>query len=82
MAEQPLLSIRAATVDDIPLVARLIRELALRTQTGTSVVALERDGNRQINPGPDEELRAGDTILLLGTPDQLEAAKGLFAPTE
>jgi CPA2 family monovalent cation:H+ antiporter-2 len=58
---------------------RMIRELALRTQTGTSVVAFERNGQRQINPGPDEELHVGDTVLLLGTPEQLELARGLFA---
>ena len=56
----------------------MIRELALRTRTGTSVVALERNGHRQINPGPDEELHVGDTVLLLGTPEQLEVARALF----
>jgi CPA2 family monovalent cation:H+ antiporter-2 len=61
-----------------PAVGKMIRELALRTRTGASVVALERNGQRQINPGPDEELHAGDQVLLLGHPEQLEQAKGLF----
>jgi K+/H+ antiporter YhaU regulatory subunit KhtT len=60
----------------------MIRELALRTRTGTSVVAFERHGHRQINPGPDEELHAGDTVLLLGTPEQLETARALFAAAQ
>ena len=56
-------------------------------RTGTSVVAFERAGQRQINPGPDEELHAGDTVLLLGTPEQLLRARPLFegapdAPSE
>jgi len=61
-----------------PAAGRMIRELALRTQTGTSVVAFERNGLRQINPGPDEELHVGDSVLLLGTPEQLARARGLF----
>jgi monovalent cation:H+ antiporter-2, CPA2 family len=61
-----------------PAVGKMIRELALRSRTGTSIVAFERNGNRQINPGPDEEIQAGDTVLLLGSPEQLETAKVLF----
>jgi CPA2 family monovalent cation:H+ antiporter-2 len=61
-----------------PAAGRLIRELALRTKTGASIVAVERDGQRQINPGPDEELRAGDRLLLLGHADQLGSARGFF----
>ena len=70
-----------ATVVIVPgarAAGHMIRELALRTRTGTSVVAFERAGQRQINPGPDEELHAGDTVLLLGTPEQLLKARPLF----
>lgn len=56
-------------------VGKLIRELQLRTQTGASVVGIERSTGSIINPGPDEELQAGDQILLLGNPAQLEAAR-------
>ena len=58
---------------------KFIRELALRTRTGASIVGLQRDGARIINPGPDEELYAGDEILLLGTRAQLDAAKSVLA---
>jgi CPA2 family monovalent cation:H+ antiporter-2 len=54
---------------------KLIRELALRTQTGASIVGLERDGNPLINPGPDEELLAEDQVLLLGNRQQLDEAR-------
>lgn len=64
-----------------PAVGRMIRELGLRSKTGTSIVAFERNGQRQINPGPDEELQVGDTILLLGSPEQLVAAQSLFGPS-
>jgi CPA2 family monovalent cation:H+ antiporter-2 len=56
-------------------VGKLIRELQLRTQTGASVVALERNEERIINPSADEELRAGDLVLLIGNRAQLDAAR-------
>ncbi len=54
---------------------KLIRELQLRAETGASIVGIERPGEKIINPGPDEELRAGDQLLLLGSRAQLEAAR-------
>lgn len=61
------------------VVGKLIRELQLRSQTGASIVGIERNGSSIINPGPDEELREEDQILLLGTRGQLDAAKQLLA---
>ena len=52
-----------------------IRELAVRTLTGASVVGIERESARLINPGPDEEIQAGDQVLMLGSPAHLEAAR-------
>lgn len=54
---------------------KLIRELALRTKTGASIVGIERSGSTLINPGPDEELLAGDQVLLLGSRQQLDEAR-------
>jgi monovalent cation:H+ antiporter-2, CPA2 family len=54
---------------------RLIRELELRTRTGASIVGIERKGANIINPGPDEEILAGDQLLLLGRREQLTAAR-------
>ncbi|HMO05431.1 MAG TPA: cation:proton antiporter [Kiritimatiellia bacterium] len=62
---------------------RLIRELMLRTETGASIVALEREGKTVVNPGPDLELRVGDQLLLLGDGTQLAAAAALLSrPSE
>lgn len=36
------------------------------------------NGANLINPGPDEELQAGDQVLLLGTRTQLDVAKAAF----
>jgi CPA2 family monovalent cation:H+ antiporter-2 len=57
-------------------VGKLIRELELRTITGASIVGIERvNGHSVINPGPDEELQSGDQVLLIGSREQLEAAR-------
>ncbi len=73
--------LREATLATIRLPERtqaagkLIGELRLRTETGASIVGIQRDGSSIINPGPDEELRAGDEILLLGSEAHLAAAR-------
>jgi CPA2 family monovalent cation:H+ antiporter-2 len=60
-------------------VGTLIRELQLRSETGASIVAIERDGKTTVNPDADFELQAGDTLLLLGSPDQLLRARAHLA---
>jgi CPA2 family monovalent cation:H+ antiporter-2 len=60
--------------DNSPANGKLIRELELRTRTGASAVGIERNGTSIVNPGPDEEIQAGDKVLLLGSRPQLEAA--------
>jgi monovalent cation:H+ antiporter-2, CPA2 family len=57
---------------------KMIAELRLRTQTGASIVGIERDGNSIVNPGPHEELESGDQVLLIGSEEQLQAATELL----
>jgi CPA2 family monovalent cation:H+ antiporter-2 len=64
------------------MIGRKLREIPLRQQTGASIVAIERAGQRLINPGPDEVLCAGDRVLLLGQTEQLPAAQDILAATE
>jgi CPA2 family monovalent cation:H+ antiporter-2 len=59
-------------------VGRLIGELRLRTVTGASIVGITRAGENIINPGPDEEIQAGDRMVLLGSSPQLAAAKAFL----
>lgn len=61
-----------------PAAGKLIHELQLRSQSGASVVGIERAGERVINPGANDELKAGDQVLLLGNAQQLETAKRLL----
>ncbi len=72
--------LQALTIGEHSMAARkLIRELALRTKTGASVVGIERAGKAIINPGPDEELLPGDQILIIGSAEQLVSARALMA---
>jgi len=77
LREADLEAITIAT--NSPAAGKLIRELEVRTRTGASVVGIERNGASIVNPGPDEELLAGDQILLLGTGAQLSSARAVFS---
>jgi CPA2 family monovalent cation:H+ antiporter-2 len=86
-ANQPLLppALKEAELETVELAAqspatgKLIRELQLRSLSGASAVAIERGQTNLVNPGPDEELTAGDRVLLLGSRTQLEAARKLLS---
>ena len=47
----------------------------LRAKTGVSIVGIERDGERIVNPGPEKALLEGNRLLLLGDDTQLPKAK-------
>lgn len=61
-----------------PAARKLLSELQLRTQSGASVVAIERADTSIINPGPAEELLPGDTLMLIGTAEQIRLARDLL----
>lgn len=66
---------RVSIGPDSPAAGQLLSELQLRTKTGVSVVAIERNEESRVNPDAHEEIRSGDSLLLIGTPDQLGEAK-------
>lgn len=61
------------------VIGKMISELQLRSETGASIVGIDRQGESIVNPGPSEELEKGDQILLLGNSEQLESARRLLA---
>ncbi len=81
IGELPAGLLEAAHLDSMRLVkgspaaGQCIGELELRTNTGVSIVGIERDAERIVNPGPEETLLEGDLLLLLGEDTQLPKAK-------
>ncbi len=60
---------------DAPSAGKLLSELQLRTRSGATVVAIERGEEAIVNPGPDEEMRPGDILLLIGARRQIDLAR-------
>ncbi|WP_125615841.1 cation:proton antiporter regulatory subunit [Specibacter cremeus] len=61
---------------------RTLGETHMRTRTGTSIVALLREGDVIGSPRPDQVLEAGDMAVIVGTDEGLaEAAVILQART-
>lgn len=52
---------------------RTLAELAPTRTVGVQLVGINRGGGRILNPRGEEELRADDEVLVLGTPDQIAA---------
>ena len=57
-----------------PLAGHTLRESALRAERGVDVLAVVRGGARLPDPGPDQLLQAGDTLVVIGP---AEAVAGL-----
>lgn len=64
--------------DDTPFVGKTIGDAHIRTRTGVSVVALIRQDQAHPAPGPEFQLEAGDTAVVVGTPEGLEAARSIL----
>lgn len=57
---------------------RTIGELEIRSATGVTVVAALRGGRTLPVPGPDFALQPGDTLVVVGRPDDLRRIDGLL----
>jgi len=53
---------------------KTIKELGLRQNTGTSIIAIIRDEKPLSNPAPDFKLQKGDVLLLMGSHAQIDSA--------
>ena len=61
-----------------PLMGTSLRDGVLRSRSGATILAIKRGAEIVPNPDPVWELKAGDIVLLLGSPEQLAAAGRLF----
>lgn len=56
-------------------------DAAIRTRTGTSVVAIVRGDDVISSPAPDHRLEVGDTVVVIGTEGGVESAAEIIAGT-
>ena len=57
---------------------RLLGETRLRAETGASVVAVLRRAEAIPSPSPDFRLAGGDTLIVIGTREGVEAAASIL----
>ncbi len=55
-----------------PLVGQTLQSSGIRARTGANVIAVLRGDESIPSPPPDTAIRAGDTLVLIGHPDQIE----------
>ncbi|WP_067475608.1 cation:proton antiporter regulatory subunit [Nocardia amamiensis] len=60
--------------DESPYDGRTLGETQMRTRTKVSIVAVMRAGQLHPSPGPDFTFTAGDLLVVVGTPEGLDAA--------
>ena len=76
-SEKLTLSLEEIEVPDgSPLHGQTLAESAIRRKTGLIVIAVRRgtegrEDHLSYNPGPDEHIRSGDHLLVLGRPEQM-----------
>ena len=58
--------------EDSPLANKTIGEVGIRKKTGVSVVSILRDAKYIPNPLPSETMHVGDTIVVLGSSEQMK----------
>ena len=59
---------------DCSVAGQTIKELDLRKNAGTTIIAIARGGHAKTNPEPDFRIEAGDILVLLGSHAQLNEA--------
>ncbi|MFJ8085880.1 cation:proton antiporter regulatory subunit [Streptomyces sp. NPDC096205] len=57
---------------------RLLGETRMRTETGVSIVAVLRRAEAFPSPGPDFRLAGGDTLIVIGTREGVDAAAAIL----
>jgi voltage-gated potassium channel len=62
------------------MAGRLVGELEVRSQTGCSIIAVESEGHRIDNPGPEFRLPVSGRIFLIGDLEAEDRFLKLFKP--
>ncbi|HEX2065290.1 MAG TPA: TrkA C-terminal domain-containing protein, partial [Candidatus Thermoplasmatota archaeon] len=80
LMEQYPWGVRSAAVAvpaDSPLANTTLASSRIQELTGATVAVLQRSRREIVNPGPEEVVRPGDTLILLGDAHQLARAEAL-----
>jgi TrkA domain protein len=64
---------------DSKYASRTIGDARIRTRTGVSVVAIIRGETGHPAPGPQFEMLAGDTLVVVGTPEGIEQVEEILS---
>lgn len=63
-----------------PYAGKTLGDTRMRTSTGVSAIAVVRGEETIPSPGPECPLHAGDTVVVVGTPDGIRDAAELLGP--
>ncbi|WP_297454132.1 cation:proton antiporter regulatory subunit [Persephonella sp.] len=58
--------------ENSPLAGKSIKEADIRRKAGVTVIAIIKKDETIVNPRPEEVISAGDTIVIVGTREQVE----------
>jgi TrkA domain protein len=67
-------------VEDSPVAGKTLGESRIRTETGTSVIAIQRGEETVSNPPPETELEPGDLLVAVGTREEQAELDALVEP--
>jgi CPA2 family monovalent cation:H+ antiporter-2 len=67
-----------AVPDDSPCLGQTLAQLAFRSNTGTMVLGVLRRERTLYNVSPDFRLQVGDTLILLGSEEEIQRARTLL----
>jgi TrkA domain protein len=62
-----------------PLVGLTVASCRIRSTTGTTIVAIQRESGTLAVPHPEEALRAGDVLVVIGRPESFPEVRRLVA---
>lgn len=84
MDEMPLRLEEVSVPEGSQLAEHTLAEAAIPQKTGLIVIAITHGGPRDegrlvYNPGPDERIRPGDALIVLGYPDQVDGLRAIVS---
>jgi Kef-type K+ transport system membrane component KefB/Trk K+ transport system NAD-binding subunit len=74
----PISFVEVRIMSDASVVGNTIRDIALRSMTGVSILAVSRAGRIYYDPGPDFQIYPGDRLIIMGPPAELREAETML----